>query len=47
VQGCCVYCVWSDGAMQLFDEEKENLIIFVIKTQNLSREVAETVALSR
>ena len=42
----CVYCARPDGTMQSFDEKKENLTMFIIKTQGLAREAAESAALS-
>ncbi|MCL2295926.1 MAG: zinc ribbon domain-containing protein [Methanomassiliicoccaceae archaeon] len=42
----CVYCARPDGTMQSFEEKKENLTNFIIKTQGLSGEVAENAALS-
>ena len=41
----CVYCSRPDGTMQSFDEKKENLTAFVIKTQGLAQEPAESAAL--
>jgi len=42
----CVYCANPDGTMQSFDEKKVNMTDFIIKTQGLAREVAESAALS-
>jgi len=42
----CIYCARPDGTMQSFEEKKENLTMFIIKTQGLSKEVAESAALS-
>jgi len=42
----CVHCVNVDGSMHSFDEKKESLTKFVVRTQGLSREAAENVALS-
>ncbi|MCL2142012.1 MAG: zinc ribbon domain-containing protein, partial [Methanimicrococcus sp.] len=42
----CIYCARPDGTMQSFEEKKENMTDFVIKTQGLEREVAEGAALS-
>jgi hypothetical protein len=42
----CVHCANTDGSMQSFDQKKENLTNFIIKTQGLSREAAENAALT-
>ena len=42
----CVYCARPDGSMQSFEEKKENLTMFIVRTQGLSKEVAESAALS-
>ena len=42
----CVYCARPDGSMQNFEEKKESMTNFVIKTQGLAREIAENAALS-
>ena len=42
----CVYCARPDGTMQSFDEKKESMIGFIIKTQGLARDAAEGAALS-
>ena len=42
----CVHCARKDGSMQNFEEKKENLTGFIIKTQGLAREAAEGAALS-
>jgi ribosomal protein S14 len=42
----CVHCARPDGAMKSFDEIKEGMTHFIIKTQGLSREAAENAALS-
>ena len=42
----CIHCARPDGTMQSFEEKKENLTMFIIKTQGLSGEVAESAALS-
>jgi hypothetical protein len=42
----CIHCARPDGAMQTFNEKKENLTSFIIKTQGLPREAAESAALS-
>jgi hypothetical protein len=41
----CVHCTNADGSMQSFDEKKENLTKFIVRTQGLSREAAENAAL--
>ncbi|MCL2510116.1 MAG: zinc ribbon domain-containing protein [Methanomassiliicoccaceae archaeon] len=42
----CVYCARPDGTMQSFEEKKENLTMFIIRTQGLSKDVAENAALA-
>ena len=42
----CVHCARPDGTMQSYEEKKENMTDFIIKTQGLAREVAENAALS-
>jgi len=42
----CLYCARPDGTMHSFEEKKEDLTMFIIKTQGLSAEVAESTALS-
>ena len=42
----CVYCARPDGSMQSFDEKKANLTGFIVRTQGLAREAAESAALS-
>ena len=42
----CIHCARPDGSMQSFDEKKEDMTDFIIKTQGLAREVAENAALS-
>ena len=42
----CVHCANDDGSMQSFEQKKEGMISFVIKTQGLARESAESAALS-
>ncbi|MDR0372962.1 MAG: zinc ribbon domain-containing protein [Nitrososphaerota archaeon] len=42
----CIHCTRSDGTIQTFDEKKESLINFIIKTQGLPHEAAESTALS-
>ena len=40
----CVYCARPDGSMQSFDEKKEGLTSFIIKTQGLDQAVAARAA---
>jgi len=42
----CVHCARPDGTMQSFNEKKESMTGFIIKTQGLAREAAESAALS-
>jgi len=42
----CIHCARPDGSMQSFEERKENMTNFIIRTQGLTREVAESTALS-
>ena len=42
----CVHCARPDGSMQSFEEKKESMINFIVKTQGLARESAEGAALS-
>jgi len=42
----CIHCTNADGSMHSFDEKKESMTNFIIKTQGLSREDAQNVALS-
>jgi hypothetical protein len=42
----CRYCANPDGSMHSFEQKKESMINFIIRTQGLSREVAEGTALS-
>jgi len=42
----CVHCANEDGSMQSFEQKKENLADFIIKTQGFAREAAESAALS-
>jgi len=37
----CVYCAKEDGSMQSFEEKKQSLVNFTIKTQGLDKVVAE------
>lgn len=40
----CVYCARSDGSMHSFEEKKEGMTNFIIKTQGLDPKVAEEMA---
>ena len=42
----CIHCARPDGSMQSFEEKKENMTDFIIKTQGLAHEAAESAALS-
>ena len=42
----CVYCANEDGSMHSFEEQKASMTGFIIKTQGLSSEAAESAALS-
>ena len=42
----CVHCAREDGSMKSFEETKESMTGFIIKTQGLAFEVAENAALS-
>jgi hypothetical protein len=42
----CVHCANPDGSMHSFEEKRESMTNFIIKTQGLARETAESVALS-
>ena len=42
----CLHCARPDGAMQSFEEKKEGMTDFIIRTQGLAREAAEGAALS-
>jgi len=42
----CVHCAKADGSMQSFDEKKENLTGFIVKTQGLDSKAAESAALA-
>lgn len=42
----CVHCARPDGSMQSFEEKKVSMTNFIIKTQGLAREPAESAALS-
>jgi len=36
----CVHCARPDGSMQSFDEKRESLAGFIIKTQGLDKDAA-------
>ena len=42
----CVHCARPDGSMQSFEEKKESMTNFIVKTQGLAGESAESAALS-
>jgi hypothetical protein len=42
----CVHCANEDGSMHSFEQKKESMIGFIVKTQGLAREAAESAALS-
>jgi len=42
----CVHCAREDGSMKSFEEAKASMTSFIIKTQGLARETAESAALS-
>ena len=42
----CIHCARPDGSMKSFEEAKEAMTNFIIKTQGLAREAAESAALS-
>ena len=42
----CVHCARPDGSMKSFEEAKESMTNFIIKTQGLAHEAAESAALS-
>ena len=42
----CLYCANEDGSMHSFAEKKESMTGFIIKTQGLAREAAESAAVS-
>jgi TPP-dependent pyruvate/acetoin dehydrogenase alpha subunit len=45
-KGYCTHCANKDGSMHSFEQKKESMTNFIIKTQGLEREVAENAALS-
>ena len=42
----CVHCANEDGSMHSFEEQKAAMTGFIIKTQGLAWEAAESAALS-
>jgi hypothetical protein len=42
----CAYCANEDGSMHTFEQKKESMTNFIIKTQGLDRTTAESAALS-
>ncbi len=40
----CTYCAKPDGSMQSFEEKKEGMSEFIMKTQGLDRSVAHKAA---
>ena len=42
----CLHCARPDGSMQSFEEKKQNMTEFIIKTQGLAQEAAASAALS-
>ena len=40
----CVHCARPDGSMQSFDEKRESLVGFIIKTQGLDKDAAAQAA---
>lgn len=40
----CVYCCRPDGSMQSFEEKKEGLTAFIVKTQGFDQSAAEKTA---
>ena len=42
----CVHCARPDGSMKSFEEVKEGMTNFIVKTQGLASEAAESAALS-
>ena len=41
----CVHCANEDGSMHSFEEQKASMTGFIIKTQGLACDVAESAAL--
>ena len=42
----CLHCARPDGTMHSFNEQKESMTNFIVKTQGLAHEAAESAALS-
>jgi hypothetical protein len=42
----CAHCANEDGTMQTFEQKKESMVNFIIKTQGLDHAAAEGAALS-
>ncbi len=42
----CCHCAHPDGTMHSFDEKKDSMVNFIIKTQGLDYKAAESAALS-
>lgn len=42
----CIHCAKEDGSMRSFEEQREGMTDFIIKTQGLDRKAAESAALS-
>ena len=42
----CVYCANEDGTMHTFEQKKQSMTDFIIKTQGLGHVAAESAALS-
>lgn len=40
----CVHCARLDGTMQSYEEKRESLAAFIVKTQGLDSKVAVTAA---
>ncbi len=40
----CVYCSRPDGEMQSFEEKKENLTKFIVRTQGFDESAAQSIA---
>ncbi|MDD3173033.1 MAG: zinc ribbon domain-containing protein [Herbinix sp.] len=40
----CIHCARHDGEMQSFQEKKENLVKFIVRTQGFDEKVAEKMA---
>jgi hypothetical protein len=38
----CLYCANPDGSMQSYEEKRQNMIEFMIRTQGLEEGVAQT-----